>query len=100
MGKNEYLTFMDPVVTRLSSKGQVVIPASIRQRLGLVAGDALRVTIGPPGEPSIILRRPTPDEVQSQIERGYRWLERHDEDPIEALHESRRAARAREDRRR
>jgi AbrB family looped-hinge helix DNA binding protein len=31
--------------TRLSSKGQVVLPSRVRRKLGLAAGDALRVDI-------------------------------------------------------
>ncbi len=31
--------------TRLSSKGQVVLPSPIRRKLGLVPGDSLRVEI-------------------------------------------------------
>lgn len=31
--------------TRLSSKGQLVLPSPVRRKLGLVAGDSLRVEI-------------------------------------------------------
>jgi len=31
--------------TRLSSKGQIVLPSPVRRKLGLVAGDSLRVEI-------------------------------------------------------
>lgn len=91
---------MRPPVTRLSSKGQIVIPAPIRRRLGLSAGDELAVVVGPPGERSIVLRRPSGDEVQHRLEQGYRWLEKHGDDPVEALHAARGAARTREARRR
>jgi AbrB family looped-hinge helix DNA binding protein len=90
---------MKMAVARLSSKGQIVIPAAVRRRLGLCAGDELRVSVGPSGEQTIILIRFQPNEIQTGIERGYRWLERARADPVEALHESRRAAHAIERRR-
>jgi AbrB family looped-hinge helix DNA binding protein len=99
-GKIRYLTEMRSLVTRLSSKGQVVIPAAIRDRLGLVPGDELRIAVDPAGEGSITLRRPGRGELQGQLERGYRWLEAEEVDPLESLHASRRAARADEARRR
>jgi AbrB family looped-hinge helix DNA binding protein len=83
-------------VTKLSSRGQVVIPAAIRRRLRLTAGEPLLVESGPPGERVIILRSPSRDEVQERLTRGYEWFRRTGRDLVEELHESRRRARKRE----
>ena len=83
-------------VTRLSSRGQVVIPAAIRRRLRLTTGEALLVKTGPPGESVIILRGQSRDEVRERLTRAYSWFERTGRDLVEELHESRRRARKRE----
>jgi AbrB family looped-hinge helix DNA binding protein len=84
------------VTTRLSSKGQVVIPAAVRNALGLAAGEVLTVELGPPGERSLVLRGATMADIDARLERGYAWLEQGGDDPVEALHEARRQARRRE----
>lgn len=89
-----------PRSTRLSSKGQVVIPAWARRRLGLETGEELRVDLGPPGERSLVLRAATPRDVERDLEAGYAWLERSGQDPVAALHAERKKARERERRRR
>jgi AbrB family looped-hinge helix DNA binding protein len=86
--------------TRLSSKGQVVIPARVRRRLSLVPGEELRVEVGSDAERTIVLRGQTRREIDSLIEKGYAWLERNRIDMVEALHGERRKARRREQRRR
>lgn len=92
---------MATTVTRLSSRGQVVIPAAIRRRLRLTAGEPLLVETGPAGERTIILRGQTGDEIRDRLTRGYAWFESTGRDLVEELHESRRQARERErDRRR
>jgi len=83
-------------VTRLSSRGQVVIPAAIRRRLRLTAGEPLLVETGPPGERVIILRGQSRDEIRERLVRGYAWFDRTGRDLVEELHESRRQARKRE----
>jgi AbrB family looped-hinge helix DNA binding protein len=84
-------------VTRLSSRGQVVIPAAIRRRLRLIAGEPLLVESGPPGERVIILRGQSRQEVRERLARGYAWFKRTGRDLVEELHESRRRARKREE---
>ena len=86
-------------VTRLSSKGQIVLPAAIRRRLGLAAGDQLIVEAGADGDRRIVIRPAKPAEFETQLMRGYRWLAESGDDPVEALHAARRDARARERRR-
>jgi AbrB family looped-hinge helix DNA binding protein len=83
-------------VTRLSSRGQVVIPAGIRRRLRLAVGEPLVVETGAPGERVVILRGQSRDEIRDRLARGYAWFERTGRDLVEELHESRRRARRRE----
>jgi AbrB family looped-hinge helix DNA binding protein len=45
---------MDPVTVRVSSKGRIVIPVSIRRRLGLSAGSSVEVRLG--GDGTLLLR--------------------------------------------
>jgi AbrB family looped-hinge helix DNA binding protein len=94
--KTAYLIGVASDVTKLSSRGQVVIPVAIRRRLRLAAGDALLVETGPPGERVIILRGQSRDEVRDRLTRAYSWFERTGRDLVEELHESRRQARKRE----
>ena len=93
--KTTYLTRMASAVTRLSSRGQVVIPAAIRRRLRLATGEALLVETGPPGERVVVLRGQC-DEIRDRLVRGYAWFEKTGRDLVEELHESRRQARKRE----
>lgn len=86
--------------TRLSSKGQVVIPVEVRRRLGLIPGEELRIEVGSEAERTIVLRGQTKDEVDALIEKGYAWLQKTGLDMVEALHAERRKARRRERRRR
>lgn len=86
--------------TRLSSKGQVVIPARVRRALRWRPGEQLTVEVGPAGKRALVLRGRTSDEVEVMLSRGYEWLERSRRDLVAALHASRRSARARERRRR
>jgi AbrB family looped-hinge helix DNA binding protein len=95
-GKKAYLIDMSTAMTRLSSRGQVVIPAAIRRRLRLAAGEPLLVETGPPGERVIILRGQGRDEARERLAHAYSWFERTGRDLVEELHESRRQARARE----
>ncbi|MGH9366114.1 MAG: AbrB/MazE/SpoVT family DNA-binding domain-containing protein [Thermoanaerobaculia bacterium] len=84
---------MKSATTRLSSRGQVVIPASVRRRLRLEPGDLLRVEVEMSPRESIVLRRATKAEMERALEKGYGWFARTGRDPVEELHEARRRAR-------
>ncbi len=50
--------------TKLSSKGQVVLPAGLRRQLGLRAGDGLEVGVE---DGSIVLRPPRRGRIRARI---------------------------------
>jgi AbrB family looped-hinge helix DNA binding protein len=89
---------MKAETTRLSSKGQVVIPARLRRALGLRPGEELAVEMAPPGERALVLRRRGAAEVEHLLARGYEWFQEKGTDLVEALHESRHRARTQEHR--
>jgi len=83
-------------VVRLSSKGQVVIPASVRRQLRLKAGQTLAVRTGR-GRQVVLL--PVGDgapDVEEMLRRARAWVSRTGRDLVEELHERRRRERARE----
>jgi len=86
--------------TRLSSKGQVVIPARVRRALGWRPGQPLSIEMAPDGARALVLRGHGADESEAVLARGYEWLERTGVDLVDALHAARQRARARERRRR
>ena len=55
--------------SKLSSKGQITIPKSIRDRLNLVAGDELIIIGLENGE--IIIRKPTLEDHVKEAEEAY-----------------------------
>ena len=55
--------------TRMSSKGQVVIPKRLRKELGLNAGDSLVVVLQ--GD-RLILRKLTLEDILEESERNYK----------------------------
>ncbi len=88
------------IVTRLSSKGQVVIPAEVRRRLGLQAGQVLAVRTGSGRE---LILAPVEDDataVDEMLRRTRAWAARSGRDLVEELHQRRRQEREREARRR
>jgi bifunctional DNA-binding transcriptional regulator/antitoxin component of YhaV-PrlF toxin-antitoxin module len=82
--------------TRLSSRGQVVMPTEIRRRRRLVKGEPLLVETRLPGERVVVRRGQGRDGVRDRLVRGYAWFEKTGRDLVEELHESRRRARKRE----
>jgi len=83
-------------IVRLSSKGQLVIPASLRRKLGLKTGQALAVRTGTHRE--IVL---SPAEEDSQglevmLGQARSWASARRRDLVEELHARRQRERARE----
>ena len=84
-------------VVRISSKGQIVIPAEIRRRSGLRAGDALVVR---PGAGREIVFSPL-EESSQDLEKALQearkwfssWMKKTGRDPLKELHERRRKER-------
>jgi AbrB family looped-hinge helix DNA binding protein len=56
-------------ITKLSTKGQVVIPKRLREALGLEVGDHLVLLLE--GD-RLILRKPSLEELLEESERNYR----------------------------
>jgi AbrB family looped-hinge helix DNA binding protein len=98
--KARYLTSVKPERTRLSTKGQVVLPAAIRRQLMLHEGDEMTVEVSPDDPATILLRVERLGDVDRVLEEGARWFERVGRDLVEELHAGRRRERARERRRR
>jgi AbrB family looped-hinge helix DNA binding protein len=87
---------MSKATLRISSRGQIVIPAWIRRKLSLSAGDELKVEVGTAGERTIVLRGHKKSDIEELLARGYEWLERAGKNLVEELHEAREKERARE----
>jgi AbrB family looped-hinge helix DNA binding protein len=84
------------VKTRMSTRGQVVIPVEIRRRLGLASGQALQVALDET-ERAIVLRMAYDGRrATSLLERSIEWERTRDSDPVEELLRSRKRARIRE----
>ena len=83
-------------VVRLSSKGQLVIPASLRRRLGLKTGQALAVRTGTRRE--IVLSPAEEDSlgIEAMLDRARAWSGGRRRDLVAELHDRRRRERARE----
>jgi AbrB family looped-hinge helix DNA binding protein len=98
--KMDYLTRMATGTTRVSSRGQVVIPAEVRRQLQISTGDELTVEVGEPPDRAIVLRVRSAAEVDRLLEKGWAWLRTQGYDPVKALHAARARERSRERRRR
>lgn len=87
-------------IVRLSSKGQIVIPAEYRRKLGLRRGHALAVRSGAGRE---LIFNPVEDaaeDLDTRLERARAWFaswrRKTGRDPLEEFHERRRKERERE----
>jgi len=85
-------------VVRLSSKGQLVIPAPLRRQLGLKTGQALAVRTGTRRE--IVLSPAEEDSLglEAMLDRARAWAGARRRDLVEELHDRRRRERVREGR--
>jgi AbrB family looped-hinge helix DNA binding protein len=83
-------------VVRLSSKGQLVIPASVRRVLGLKAGQPLALRARNGREVVIVpLERDTLD-VEAMLHLARTWMARTSRNLVEELHDRRRREREEE----
>ncbi len=83
-------------IVRLSSKGQLVIPASLRRRLGLKTGQALAVRTGTGRE--IVLSPAEEDSLglEAMLDQARTWSGARRRDLVAELHDRRRRERAQE----
>ncbi len=81
---------------RLSSKGQLVLPAPLRRKLGLKTGQVLAVRTGTHRE--IVLSPAEADSVglETMLQRARSWAAGRRRDLVEELHERRCGERERE----
>lgn len=91
-------------IVRLSSRGQVVLPAKLRRETSLKTGQLLRAL---PGKGRDIILRPAEDEESDLVEalaeaRAWfrAWMRKTGRDPLKELELARRGEREREARRR
>ena len=67
---------MADVHSRVSSKGQTVIPKAVRERLGLKTGDLIRFKVGDKGAVTIDKVRPAEDDPFATFDE---WSSEEDE---------------------
>ena len=79
----------------LSSKGQLVIPAALRRRLGLTTGQTLSVRSGNGREIVLLPAADEPVEVDAMLQRARSWCANADRDLVDELHARRRHERDR-----
>ena len=82
---------------RMSSKGQIVIPARIRRELGLKTGRVLRLRATNPRQIVLSLPEDEPESLDEMLKRSRAWK---GPDLVEELHQMRRREREGEVRRR
>ncbi|MDR2929450.1 MAG: AbrB/MazE/SpoVT family DNA-binding domain-containing protein [Propionibacteriaceae bacterium] len=73
---------MSTLTATLSSKGQIVIPAQLRRRLGLHTGDTVVFEETDSGQGAILRRRETWDELSARF---HSWIA-PDTTPLEDVH--------------
>ena len=85
-----------PRTVRLSSKGQLVIPAPLRRKLGLKTGQALAVRTGQQREIVFSPAEADSRSLEKMLRRARSWAAGRKRDLVEELHERRRRERERE----
>ena len=83
-------------IVRLSSKGQLVIPATLRRTLGLKVGQALAVRRGAQRELVLSLAGADEQSLDTMLRRARSWAPARRRDLVEELHQRRRRERERE----
>lgn len=83
-------------VVRLSSKGQLVIPAALRRKLGLKTGQVLTVRGGGDREIVITLAETDSRTLERALRRARSWATARRRDLVDELHQRRRRERERQ----
>jgi AbrB family looped-hinge helix DNA binding protein len=83
-------------VVLLSSKGQLVIPAALRRKLGLRSGQRLAVRSGPGRRLVLAPVEDEASEIDAQLRRARAWSRRARRDLVGELHDRRKRERERE----
>jgi AbrB family looped-hinge helix DNA binding protein len=79
----------EPEVTTVTSKGQITIPSSLREQLGLEEGTKLIVV---PTDYGIVLKKidlPSVEEFQQRVEQRAKTVDVSSEDVSQLVHEGR-----------
>ncbi len=74
---------------RLSSKGQVVIPARIRNQLGLRTGQTLEIRKSDAREIVLTIIEERPREAEAMLRQARAWSQASERDLVRELHERR-----------
>ena len=86
----------DDACVRLSSKGQLVVPARIRRRLGWVAGRTIRLKVESNQQLTLSLIETSTGGLADMLMRARTWASASRRDLVEELDERRREERRRE----
>jgi AbrB family looped-hinge helix DNA binding protein len=80
-------------IVRVSSKGQIVIPAGLRRKLGLHTGQTLAVRAGNGREVVFAPIEERAPDLDDMLRRTRAWAARSGRDLVEELHRRRRVER-------
>jgi len=61
---------MDGISAKVTAKGQITLPAKLRERLGVKTGDRIDFVEGPTGKFEIVARRKTLADLRGILARG------------------------------
>jgi AbrB family looped-hinge helix DNA binding protein len=86
----------DAAVVRVSSRGQIVIPAALRRRLRLRTGQRLTVRAGDGREVVFVPVEDVAADVEDMLRRARQWSARTRRDLVDELHRRRKMERERE----
>ncbi|MGQ0508954.1 MAG: AbrB/MazE/SpoVT family DNA-binding domain-containing protein [Myxococcaceae bacterium] len=87
----------DGDLVRLSSKGQIVLPAKFRRKLGLVTGRVLRVTSQSAKQLVLSVVDDETSDVEDMLKRSREWARTSGRDLVKELQDRREAERKAEE---